>query len=648
MTLFKQYDVDLKSAPDDDPEGTIIALASVFGTVDLVGDRVIKGAFTKTLRKWRESGDPIPIILSHQWGDVNAHIGVADPVDVKQTPMGLIGKGKLDIHDNPVAAQTFKLLKRRSLKAFSFGYRVLDEELTEDGINDLKELDLIEFGPTLRGAHPDAELLGVKDAVMAMQVKSGQLRQRTEEAAMEIAMGGRPKGPVASFRSDDPGLVESLAENLMGKFAEMGILSEDQVKMVWTTAYVNDLPDSAFLYIAPGGDKDEDGKTTPRSLRFFPVRDASGKVDLPHVRNALARISQAGIPQEAKDAAQAKAERLLREHGGSPSKDDDEEPEGVPTGTGKRDEDLRRQTREVALDLALGRDPEVKTPKREPEKKDEPEVKEDPPPAASPITLVIGGQSFDPQTIATQVVKSLKDDEPDPPEDEEGKSEEEGEDEKLDAKALRERTNAAALELALGEPVRKSTDKPEDPPEITPDAIAEAVGKHLEQAGIGTNVEQLADEVAKRLKSDDPDDDEDEATGRDPLRAKHDRDRLEAALGEKPKKPAKKDDEDVDLKDLPSLVAKAVTEKLEEERSQKEVKKDKDKKPDEATSKSRDPLRKRTDALQLEQALGRAPQDVPDIAQPEPEPEAKEVPDEKVLRRQTNNTALELALGGFE
>lgn len=82
---------------------------------------------------------------------------------------------------------------------------------------------------------------------------------------------------------------------------------------VWDTAYINTLPDSAFLYIAPGGDKDADGMTVPRSLRYFPVRDDKGALDLPHLRNALSRIPQADIPQAAKDKAQADAEALLAE-----------------------------------------------------------------------------------------------------------------------------------------------------------------------------------------------------------------------------------------------------------------------------------------------------------------------------------------------
>lgn len=55
----------------------------------------------------------------------------------------------------------------------------------------------------------------------------------------------------------------------------------------------NDLPDSAFAYIEPGGKKDADGKTTPRSLRHFPIMDAA------HVRNALSRAPQSPFGDKA-------------------------------------------------------------------------------------------------------------------------------------------------------------------------------------------------------------------------------------------------------------------------------------------------------------------------------------------------------------
>lgn len=81
---------------------------------------------------------------------------------------------------------------------------------------------------------------------------------------------------------------------------------------VWDTAYVNDLPDSAFLYIEPGGSKDDEGKTVPRSLRHLPVRDKSGKLDAAHLRNAIARASQiTGISPAKATELENKARKLL-------------------------------------------------------------------------------------------------------------------------------------------------------------------------------------------------------------------------------------------------------------------------------------------------------------------------------------------------
>jgi len=79
----------------------------------------------------------------------------------------------------------------------------------------------------------------------------------------------------------------------------------------WSTAFINNLPDASFLYIEPGGSKDSEGKTTPRSLRHFPVKDANGNVDMPHLRNALARIPQSSLSDAVKAEATAKANRLM-------------------------------------------------------------------------------------------------------------------------------------------------------------------------------------------------------------------------------------------------------------------------------------------------------------------------------------------------
>jgi len=67
----------------------------------------------------------------------------------------------------------------------------------------------------------------------------------------------------------------------------------DVAKAEKSTADINNLPDSDFAYIEPGGKLDDEGKTVPRSLRHFPIMDAA------HVRNALSRAPQSPFGEKA-------------------------------------------------------------------------------------------------------------------------------------------------------------------------------------------------------------------------------------------------------------------------------------------------------------------------------------------------------------
>jgi phage head maturation protease len=67
---------------------------------------------------------------------------------------------------------------------------------------------------------------------------------------------------------------------------------------------INNLPDSDFAYVEPGGTKDDQGKTVPRSLRHFPIPDAE------HVRNALARAPQSPFGDKAMPKILAAAKKF--------------------------------------------------------------------------------------------------------------------------------------------------------------------------------------------------------------------------------------------------------------------------------------------------------------------------------------------------
>jgi|GEM_PF-1133868 len=78
----------------------------------------------------------------------------------------------------------------------------------------------------------------------------------------------------------------------------------------WTAAYMDRLPDSSFAYIAPGGKRDDTGRTKPRSKRHFPIRDKEGKLDADHVRDALSRAPQSPFGKRAMPKLQAAAKEL--------------------------------------------------------------------------------------------------------------------------------------------------------------------------------------------------------------------------------------------------------------------------------------------------------------------------------------------------
>lgn len=154
--------VEFKATEDaDQPAGLFAALVSVFGTKDRVGDRVMKGAFTETLERWRASGKSIPVVWSHDHLDPTSYIGEVDPNDVRETEKGLVVAGKIDVTE-PKAAKIFGLLKRGLVRNWSFAYQATKSKMNRSGEREISQLDLFEIGPTLVGAHGGTATLALK------------------------------------------------------------------------------------------------------------------------------------------------------------------------------------------------------------------------------------------------------------------------------------------------------------------------------------------------------------------------------------------------------------------------------------------------------------------------------------------------------
>jgi len=198
----------VKQAEDGSSTGEFEALVAVFGNVDYVGDRVMPGAFAKSLERWAASPNAIPVIYSHAHDDPNALLGVV--IDAKETDEGLWVRGMLDL-DAPAAASVHRAMQARALTKFSFAYDVLaaNPDEADANVTELTELDLIEVGPTVVPANVETDLLAVKAAALkAGRVLSAKnedrLRQARDllgEVLDQLASGDADKDSKAAIRS---------------------------------------------------------------------------------------------------------------------------------------------------------------------------------------------------------------------------------------------------------------------------------------------------------------------------------------------------------------------------------------------------------------------------------------------------------------
>jgi len=174
-TEYKNLTFELHSLTrGPDKKGIAKMFVAVTGNVDDYGDRIVPGAFTKSLTEWKASGRPIPVIYSHQWNDPRAHVGQV--IDAQETTVngksGLLTTQQYDLDLPPeqsYAQQVFHLLETGRLTQASIGYMVKAYDIGVDEksgqpIRELQDIDLIEVGPTLLGANRETELLEVASA----------------------------------------------------------------------------------------------------------------------------------------------------------------------------------------------------------------------------------------------------------------------------------------------------------------------------------------------------------------------------------------------------------------------------------------------------------------------------------------------------
>ncbi len=136
-----------------DGERRFSGYASKFGGFDAYGDRVMKGAFEKTLQNRTR-----PVRM--RWNHYGPVIGVWEKM--YEDDIGLYVEGSLT-PGHSVAEDAYASLRHGAVDAMSIGYIPREEEMVE-GVNELREIELIEVSLVEEPADLGAKISEVKEA----------------------------------------------------------------------------------------------------------------------------------------------------------------------------------------------------------------------------------------------------------------------------------------------------------------------------------------------------------------------------------------------------------------------------------------------------------------------------------------------------
>jgi len=219
---FKTYSATLTT---DSANGTVEAVVSVFNNTDLVNDRVMPGAFAKSLEDYATTGRTIPFVWSHDYDTPESYIGKV--VDAKETSEGLLVKAEL--FDTPRAQVVRELLVNRVVSEFSFAYDVVHQAKAADGVNELTQLNLLECGPTLRGANPMTRLIDAK-AAKVEDVPEAELETKDAPELPNIKAGRTLSSKNEATLTEAHDLLNQAAEALKAVLSSVQQQSTEEAK----------------------------------------------------------------------------------------------------------------------------------------------------------------------------------------------------------------------------------------------------------------------------------------------------------------------------------------------------------------------------------------------------------------------------------
>jgi HK97 family phage prohead protease len=168
---YKSFSSAIKAANNGYIEGYLATYSP-----DDVGDKILPGAFKKTISEVKASGRTIKYLFNH---DLSQPLGVIE--EMAEDGKGLYFKAR--ISKTKSAQEKYEMAKEGILDSNSIGYRVIQADYEENGLRLLKEVQLYEGSLVTIPANHTAKVTDIKRAKRLI----GFLRKQTDEVSQILA-----------------------------------------------------------------------------------------------------------------------------------------------------------------------------------------------------------------------------------------------------------------------------------------------------------------------------------------------------------------------------------------------------------------------------------------------------------------------------
>lgn len=169
MRLEHKYvPFELKSVGAENGALTFEGYGSVFNTVDSFGDTIVKGAFARSLAKWKARGKLPKMLLQHGGGvfaTADDMVPVGKYTQMFEDDYGLFTAGRVFNIDTDRVKALEAAMREGELDGQSIGFNVADGGSSlKSGIREISDIDLWEVSLVTFPANDPARLVDVRSA----------------------------------------------------------------------------------------------------------------------------------------------------------------------------------------------------------------------------------------------------------------------------------------------------------------------------------------------------------------------------------------------------------------------------------------------------------------------------------------------------